>query len=141
MGVEQDRFRKILALAVDPGAYEGEAVAALRRAFEMVQRNPSLGDQPPPINPKPPPAPPNDASIAIKVTNVAGFWFHIFLNSISEEAYGLGLKSKIVCDPLVTQTPMTVEIRCDGPKKACDAFQAHLTWLIDYINSHPQPTK
>ena len=140
MGIEHDRFEKILALAVDPGAYEGEAIAALRRAYEMVQRNPSLASQSPPISPKPPPVSPQEASVAIKVTNITAFWFLIFVNSISQEAYGLGLKSKFVCDPLMVQAPMVVDIRCDGPQKACDAFRAHLNWLIDYINSHPQPT-
>jgi hypothetical protein len=38
MATEQDRFEKILALAIDPSAYEGEAAAALRRALEMIQR-------------------------------------------------------------------------------------------------------
>jgi hypothetical protein len=47
----------------------------------------------------------------------------------SQEAYGLGLKSKMVTDFSVS--PMAFDIRCDGPKMACDAFEKHVTWLIE----------
>jgi hypothetical protein len=66
----------------------------------------------------------------------AKFGLNIFLNSLSAEAYGLGLKSKLVCD--FNEVPYPVDIRCDGPKEACDAFKAHLSWLIDHINSKPR---
>jgi len=36
--MSRDRFEKILAVAVNPGAYEGEAIAALRKARELVER-------------------------------------------------------------------------------------------------------
>jgi len=141
MASEKDRFEKILALAIDPAAYEGEAVAALRKAYELVRRHSSPATPPaPPPSPAPSPAPPGDASLEFKVTRISSFWLHTFLNSVSEKAYGLGLKSKTICDPLITQTPMTIYIRCDGPQKACNAFRAHLKWLIDYINSQPPQT-
>jgi hypothetical protein len=38
MTTEQDRFQKILTLAIDPSAYEGEAAAALNKVAEMTQR-------------------------------------------------------------------------------------------------------
>ena len=39
---DKERFEKVLALAIDPGAYEGEAIAAFRKARELAKRNPSL---------------------------------------------------------------------------------------------------
>jgi hypothetical protein len=131
---DRDRFNKVLAVAINPGSYEEEAIAALRRARDFVKTDPSLAHPPPP-----PPTPamkgvrPDEASLQSKVTNITRFWLPIFLSNLSEQAYGLGLKSKLSCDFSVT--PTTVNIRCDGSKKGCQAFEAHLTWLIEHINS------
>ncbi len=54
------------------------------------------------------------------------------MSNLSQEAYGLGLKSKIVCDYFERLT--TVEVRCDGSADACKKFQGHVDWLIQYIN-------
>ena len=35
-------FDKVLTVAVNPGAYETEAIAALRKARELVRQDPSL---------------------------------------------------------------------------------------------------
>jgi hypothetical protein len=51
MSATKDRFGKILALAVDAGAHDGEAVAALYRLREMVKRDPTLAEPPPPPDP------------------------------------------------------------------------------------------
>jgi hypothetical protein len=137
MSDDRKRYDKVLAVAINPSAYEGEAIAALLRARELVKRNPTLAYPPlPPMPPPPKPAPPDEASFQSKVTNISAFWLNIFLSNISQQAYGLGLKSKMVVDFRSTK-PHAVEIRCDGPKEGCEAFQAHFKWLLDYINSQP----
>jgi hypothetical protein len=132
MSDDRKRYDKVLAVAINPGAYEGEAIAALLRARELVKANPSLAHPPP--TPPPRLAPPNEASFQTKVTKIPAFWLNIFLTNISQEAYGLGLKSKLVSD-FGSLEPQAVEVRCDGPREACEAFQTHLNWLINYINS------
>jgi hypothetical protein len=137
---ERDRFNKVLAVAINPGSYEQEAIAALRKARDLVKTDPSLAHPPPP-----PPIPvmkgvrPDEASLQSKVTNITRFWLPIFLSNLSEQAYGLGLKSKLSCDFSVV--PTTVNIRCDGSKKGCEAFEAHLNWLIEHINSQSKKTQ
>ncbi len=54
------------------------------------------------------------------------------MSNLSQEAYGLGLKSKIVCD--YSERLTTVEVRCDGSADAYKKFQGHVDWLIQYIN-------
>jgi hypothetical protein len=39
---DKDRLDKVLAVAINPGAYEPEAVAALRKARQLVKRDPAL---------------------------------------------------------------------------------------------------
>ena len=136
MSNSRDRFNKVLAVAVNPGAYEGEAIAALRMARELVKQDATLAyPPPPPPPPNPPRAPPDDVSHQVRLTNVAPFWLYILINSLSQEAYGLGLKNKIVID--FTATPYALDVRCDGKKAACDAFQKHVDWLISHVNSQP----
>jgi hypothetical protein len=136
MTSNRDRFNKVMAVAVNPGAYEPEAIAALRMARELVKQEPSLAHPPPPAPaPPPPPAPPDEVSLEIRITNIPPFWLHIMINSLSQEAFGLALKSKIVIDFKVT--PCALNVRCDGPKPPCDAFQKHADWLLAYVNSQP----
>jgi hypothetical protein len=40
--MSRDRFDKIIAIAVNPGAYEEEAIAALLKARQLAKENPSL---------------------------------------------------------------------------------------------------
>jgi hypothetical protein len=129
------RIEKILAVAINPGAFEQEAIAALRKAREIVKQDPSLAH---PAPPPPAPAPavlPPDHSIEYRVTNVTPFWMNILIDSLSQAAYGLGLRSKFAFDFGVT--PTAVDIRCDGPAAGCDGFKAHLEWIIGYINAQP----
>jgi hypothetical protein len=108
------------------------------RRRELVKLDPTLAH--------PPPAPPETAqlpsaeehSVETKVVSIPPFWLTIFLTSASEQAYKLGLKSKILCD--FSAVPVAVDVRCDGAKEACDALLAHLDWLIDYTNS-PSATR
>jgi len=133
MSSEKDRFDKVLAIAVNPGAYEEEAVAALHKARELVKKDPKLAYPLPRLaNPLPQAVPRDEASYQAKITNVSEFWLPILLNNLSEQGYGLGLKTKIICDFAI---PTTVDVRCDGTKSACDAFRDHLDLLLDYINS------
>jgi hypothetical protein len=69
------------------------------------------------------------------VTKIPPYWINIFTNNVSEVAYGLGLKSKIVVE--LEETPRAIRIRCDGPRQACAVFEAHLNWLLTYINTQP----
>ena len=42
MSKSRELLGKIMAVAVNPGAYEDEAISALRRARELVKQDPSL---------------------------------------------------------------------------------------------------
>jgi|SRR5580704_16476616 hypothetical protein len=53
MASDRDRLDKVLAIAVNPGAYETEAVAALRAARQLIKKNPALAHPPP--HPRVPP--------------------------------------------------------------------------------------
>jgi hypothetical protein len=129
MPSDRDRFDKVVAVAISPGAYEGEAIAALHKARELVKKDPSLA-HPPAIT-----APPHDTLYEAKIVDIPSSWLNIALSNLSQEAYELGLKSKIVCD--FDHTPTAIDIRCDGPKQACEAFSAHVKWVLNYINSQP----
>ena len=96
--MNRDQIDKILAVAISPGAYEHEAIAALLKAREIVQKNPSLAHPSPAPTSTAPPVPPPDHSIQYRVDNIIPFWLSIFLSNLSEQAYGLGLRSKLSCD-------------------------------------------
>jgi hypothetical protein len=134
MSDEKQRFEKVLAIAVDPGAYEAEAIAALRKARELAKRNPLLAingggspELPVPIGPEP------EYSVQFRVTKIPPPWLNICMNSLSAEAYGLGLRSRLYCD--FTEIPIALDVRCDGSHQACEAFLVHLNALIDYLGS------
>ncbi len=128
MANNRTRFEKIIAIAMDPGAFEDEAIAALRKARELIRQDPGLKE--PEI--RPPKVEPAEASFKSRITNVQNDWLTILMSNLSQEAYGLGLKSKIVCD--YSERLTTVEVRCDGSADACKKFQGHVDWLIQYIN-------
>ena len=135
MSKDRDRLEKVIAVALNPGAYEEEAITALRKARELVRQDPQLAHAPPPPTAPPEPPPPVEHSLAFQVTKIPPYWINIFTNNVSEAAYGLGLKSKIVVE--LEETPRVIQIRCDGPKQACTVFEAHLNWLLTYINTQP----
>ena len=135
MSKDRDRLEKVIAVALNPGAYEEEAITALRKARELVRQDPELAHSPPPPpSPLEPPSP-VEHSLDFEVTKIPPYWINIFTNNVSEAAYGLGLKSKIVVE--LEAAPRVIQIRCDGPKQACAVFEAHLNWLITYINTQP----
>src|SRR6516164_8049306 len=131
----RDRFDKVIAVALNPGAYEEEAITALRKARELVMQYPELAHAPPPPTSPPKPPPPEEHSLAFQIAKMPPSWITTFTNNVSEAAYRLGLKSKIVVE--LEETPGAIQIRCDGPKQACAVFEAHLNWLITYINTQP----
>ena len=129
---DKERFEKVLAVAINPGAYEGEAIAALRKARELAKRNPSLANAAPsPGLPLPARTEP-EYSIRLRVRNIPFDWFKVCINSLSAEAYGLGLKSKLYCD--LSEVPTALDVSCDGSHEACEAFRVHLDALIDYVS-------
>jgi hypothetical protein len=133
--MDRKRIEKMLAVAINPGAYEEEAISALRKAREVVKQNPSLAHpEPPPLAPVPP-VPPPDHSVEYRLTNIKPFWKDILIGSLSQAAYGLGLRSKISFD--FTVSPTAIDIRGDGPAAECEAFKAHVEWIIGYINAQP----
>jgi hypothetical protein len=133
--MSRDRFDKIIAIAVNPGAYEDEAIAALLKARQLAKENPSLAH--PPYSPQVKLSP-SEASKQFTITKIKPFWLNILADNISNMAYGLDLKSKISYD--FKQRPVALSIRCDGTLAACNALEAHLHWLINYVNSqHAQP--
>jgi hypothetical protein len=137
MPADRERFDKVLAIAINPGSYEEEAISAPRKARELVKNDRSLAHLPP--APVAKSAPADQGSLEVKITHISPFWLNILLSNLSQEAYGLGLKSKLTCD--FHETPTAVNVRCDGAKNACATFQAHLDWLIDYIDSQPPKTR
>lgn len=127
------RLDKVLAVAINPGAYEQEAVAALRKARQLVQREPALAFNLPSTNyPLPWLDPADEASFEVEISGVSEFWLPIVINTLSEQAYVLKLKSKFICD---FETPTTVHLICDGRETACEAFKEHLNALVGYIHS------
>lgn len=129
----KDRLDKVLAIAIDPGAYEQEAVVAFHKARALVKRDPNLAFALPSVTyPLPRLDPADEMSFEVEINGVSEFWLPILLNTLSEQAYVLGLKSKIICD---FATPTTVHVKCDGRETACDAFEEHLNSLTEYIHS------
>jgi hypothetical protein len=86
MAGDRDRFNKVLAVAINPGSYEQEAIAALRKARDLVKTDPSLAHLPPP-----PPTPvmkgahADESSLQSKVTNITRFWLPIFLSTFQNK--------------------------------------------------------
>jgi hypothetical protein len=132
----RDRLNKVVAIAISPGAYEEEAITALRKARELVAQEPSLAYPESPTTPEREKAAEVQYSHEIRFTNVALFWLLIMIDNLSKEAFGLGLKSKIEID--FAQNPYALDVRCDGSKTACDAFRAHADWLLAHVNSQPR---
>jgi hypothetical protein len=82
MPSDRDRFNKVVAVAISPGAYEGEAIAALHKARELVKKDPSLA-HPPAVT-----APPHDTLYEAKITDIPPSWLNVALTNLSLEAYG-----------------------------------------------------
>jgi hypothetical protein len=125
----KDRLDKVLAVAVNPGAYEQEAVAALHKARELIKRDPNLAFGLPSVSGL---DPAHEASFESEISGVSEFWLPILLNTLSDRAYTLRLRSKFICDFAI---PTTVHVKCDGKETGCEAFEAHLNVLMEYMRS------
>jgi hypothetical protein len=131
----RDRFDKIIAIAVNPATYEEEAITALRKARELVKEDRALAH---PAAPPPEPAAPSYC-FQVAITNIPPDWITLIAHSLSKEAYGLGLKSKIEYD--FSDIPLALNVRADGCEDACNAFEKHFTRLMDFVNSHERQPK
>ena len=133
----KDRFDKIMALAMDPGAHDGEAQAAFAMLRKLVRQYPSLTMPPQPPLPAPSQAPPSptESNREWRLTKLPSFWLTITVGNLSERAYLLGLRSKFVFD--YSEQPTAVDIRCDGPENACRAFDDFLAAIIEWTNTQP----
>jgi hypothetical protein len=133
MTKDHEQFAKVLALAINPGAIEGEAVAALRRLRELVKRNPTLAH--PPSPPSPPPRPPSQplSTLNVRVTTVHPDWLLILVSLLSRTAYRLALKYQIDFD--FSEIPTAVTLVCEGTDAACTSMSENVTWAVNYINS------
>jgi hypothetical protein len=136
--MDRKQIEKMIAVALSPGAYDEEAISALRKAREVVRKNPALAHPEPPQALPPPPTPPPDHSIQYRISNVSRFWLPPLLSNLSEQAYGLGLRSKLSC--VFSEESTAIDVRCDGPQASCGAFVAHLNWLLNHVNSQPPQT-
>lgn len=130
------RFHKILALAVNPAAKDGEAQAAFAKLRDLVKQNPAVtAPPPPPPMPEPVAVKEEETSTEWRLTNLPPFWLPITASNLSEQAFALGLRSKIVYDFKVV--PTAIDILCVGSPKACESFNVYLKFLIDYTNTQP----
>jgi hypothetical protein len=132
----RDRFDKIIAIAVNPATYEEEAITALRKARELVKEDRALAHPA-----SPPPAAPAEPNYCFQVaiTNIPPDWITLIAHSLSKEAYGLGLKSKIEYD--FSDVPLALNVRADGCIDACSAFEKHFIRLMDFVNAQPRQPK
>jgi hypothetical protein len=72
MSEKREKFEKIIAVAINPGAYEDEAIAALRRARALAQENPSLAfPEPTPLKP----SAEGDDSFQTQISNITALVF------------------------------------------------------------------
>jgi hypothetical protein len=129
MSDDRDRFNKIIAVAVNPATYEEEAIAALRKARELVKQNRVLAH---PALPSPQPAA-SEYHFQVVIINIPTDWLGVVAEILCKKADGLGLNSKIEYD--FSTIPSGLDVRAEGGKQACDAFERHVVWLIDYMNS------
>jgi hypothetical protein len=131
---ENARFQKILKLAVNPAAQEGEAQAAFGRLRELARLYPHLtAPAAPPPMPPPAAAKAEENTVHWRLTKIAPFWFAIAIDNLSRQGYRLGLRCQFACD--FKERPTALDITCTGSKDACDLFGQTLAFLIDYINS------
>jgi hypothetical protein len=125
----KDRLDKVLAVAVNPGAYEQEAVAALHKARELIKSDPNLAYDFPSVSGL---DPAREECFESEISGVSEFWLPILLNSLSERAYTLRLRSKFICDFAI---PTTVQVTCDGTVASYEAFEEHVNLLLEYVRS------
>ena len=135
MNENRKKLDKIIAVAVNPGAYEEEAITALRKARALVQENPSLA-HPEPVAPPPKSQPAQDYSYQTQITNISALRLPVIMTGLSAEAYGLGLKSKLELEFVEGATRYILNVRVDGPKLGCETFDRYVKGLIEFHNNY-----
>jgi hypothetical protein len=138
MANDRDRLKKVLALAMHPQTVHQEAIAAFHRARDLVKANPPLAHPPEQQPPAPTRATP-EATFTANITSVHPDWILILVESLSKKAYELDLKSQITFD--FSQSLTAVKVACDGSAKACETFESHMNWAINYINEKIKKAK
>jgi hypothetical protein len=124
MSEKREKFQKIIAVAINPGAYEDEAIAALRRARALVQENPSLAF----LSQRPSNAAPTKmARFKRKSQIITALVLPVLMTNLSAQAYGLGLKSKIEVEFIAGRTTYALNVRCDGNASACQVFEEYVS--------------
>jgi hypothetical protein len=130
---DREKFAKVLALAINPGAIEGEAVAALLRLRELVKQSPTLAHLPlPPPPPDPQPSLPS-TTLNVRVTTVHPDWLLILVSLISQSAHFFALRYRIDFD--FNEIPTALTLVCEGTNTACTSMSNQVTWCVNYINS------
>jgi hypothetical protein len=126
------RLEKVLALAINPGAVEGEAIAALLRARELVKQNPALAHppSPAPISSSKPDHP--ESSFRVRITGVHPDWLLILVSLLSNTGYEVGVKYRIDFD--FSETFVAVTTVCNGTEAQCKAYEFNVEWSVNYIN-------
>jgi hypothetical protein len=130
---DRERFDKVWTLAVNPGALEGEALAAFAKMRALVKANPFLAHPPKSSQSTPPPAYQPQATYAARITNVHPHWTLILVELLSKRAFELGLRAQITFD--FSETLTAVKIHCEGSRLSSSEFEQHVDWCIRYINS------
>jgi hypothetical protein len=87
MAGDRDRFNKVLAVAINPGSYEQEAIAALRKARDFVKTDPSLAHSPP-LPPVMKGAPLDESSLQSKVPTLRDFGCLYFFQTFQNKPTG-----------------------------------------------------
>lgn len=138
MTKDRDHFNKVLTLAINPGAIEGEAIAALRRLRELVKNNPGLAHPPSMPSPQVSPTPARPAStLNVRLTSVHPDWLLIAVSLLSRSAYQLALKYQIDFD--FSAIPTAVTMICEGTDPACSSMSGQVNWIVNYINEQISP--
>jgi hypothetical protein len=133
MSNERERLEKVLAIAINPGAIEHEAIAALKRARDLVKQNPSLAHPPAPsASPRQQHTPESHVTFRTRIKTVHPDWLLILVELLSKRAYDLELKYQISFD--FKELPTAVHIVYEGARNTCHAFDKTVEWAVHYIN-------
>jgi hypothetical protein len=126
------KFEKIIAVAISPGAYEDEAIAALHKARALVQEDSSLAHP----EPAAPPQPEQGHSYQTQISNIKAIRLPIIMAGLSIEAYGLGLKNKLELIIVQGGRHYTLDVRVDGSKVGCKTFKRYVNSIIKFHNNY-----
>jgi hypothetical protein len=132
MADPKERVTKVLTLAIHPETMPGEALAAFHRARDLAKANPSLLHSPS-TSPQPQNArSPYQATFDVTISSLHPDWTLIIVEQLSQRAYELDLQYKINFD--FTQL-VALKMVCQGSERACRDFEAHMRWVVNYVNN------